>query len=95
LGCHRTGKLREAVIVDGRPGRYEGAITKSEATIAAGESASRRRMRAEFGRGYRRARFVFDTTEGTPKIIYRQSLSHLGWALGLETRQIWLATATP
>lgn len=48
-----------------------------------------------FGRGYRRARFVFDTTEGTPKIIYRQSLSHLGWALGLETRQVWLATATP
>lgn len=49
----------------------------------------------KFGRGYRRARFVFDTTEGTPKIIYRQSLSHLGWALGLETRQVWLATATP
>jgi type II secretory pathway component PulK len=49
----------------------------------------------KFGRGYRRARFVFDTTEGTPKIVYRQSLSHLGWALGLETRQVWLATATP
>jgi type II secretory pathway component PulK len=49
----------------------------------------------KFGRGYRRARFVFDTTEGTPKITYRQSLSHLGWALGLETRQVWLATATP
>lgn len=49
----------------------------------------------KFGRGYRRARFVFDTTEGTPKIVYRQSLSGLGWALGKETRQTWLATATP
>ncbi len=49
----------------------------------------------KFGRGYRRTRFVFDTTEGTPKIIYRQHLSHLGWALGKQTRDTWLATATP
>jgi type II secretory pathway component PulK len=49
----------------------------------------------KFGRGYRRTRFVFDTTEGTPKIIYRQQLSHLGWALGKQTRDTWLATATP
>lgn len=49
----------------------------------------------KFGRGYRRTRFVFDTTEGMPKIVYRQSLNHLGWALGKETRQVWLATATP
>jgi hypothetical protein len=49
----------------------------------------------KFGRGYRRARFIFDTTEGTPKIVFRQSLNHLGWALGKETRQVWLATATP
>ncbi len=49
----------------------------------------------KFGRGYQRARFVFDTTEGSPKMIYRQNLSHLGWALGLETRQNWLAQATP
>jgi len=48
-----------------------------------------------FGRGYRRTKFVYDLTEGTPKIIYRQSLSHLGWALGTETRQNWLAKATP
>jgi len=48
-----------------------------------------------FGRGYRRSRFVYDLTEGTPKIIYRQGLSNLGWALGLETRQNWLAKATP
>jgi len=49
----------------------------------------------KFGRGYRRARFVFDTTEGTPKIIYRQNLGNLGWALGRDARQTWLATATP
>jgi DNA uptake protein ComE-like DNA-binding protein len=48
-----------------------------------------------FGRGYRRTKFVYDLTEGTPKIIYRQNLSHLGWALGTETRQNWLAKATP
>lgn len=48
-----------------------------------------------YGRGYRRTRFVFDVTEGAPKIIYRQNLSHLGWALGLETRENWLATAIP
>ena len=49
----------------------------------------------KFGRGYRRTKFIFDVTEGTPKIVYRQNLSGLGWALGKETRQTWLATATP
>lgn len=48
-----------------------------------------------FGRGYRRTRYVFDLTEGTPKIVYRRDLSNLGWALGAETRQNWLAKATP
>lgn len=48
-----------------------------------------------FGRGYRRTKFVYDLTEGTPKIIYRQGLGNLGWALGSETRQNWLARATP
>jgi type II secretory pathway component PulK len=43
-----------------------------------------------YGRGYRRVRFVFDTADGTPKIIYRQDLTHLGWALGKEARQTWL-----
>src|SRR5436309_13598198 len=41
-------------------------------------------------RGYHRTRFVFDTSEGTPKIIYRQDLTHLGWALGTEIRQNFL-----
>ena len=44
-------------------------------------------------RGYRRARFVFDTSDGTPKVVYRQDLTHLGWALGKETREQWLTVA--
>jgi DNA uptake protein ComE-like DNA-binding protein len=40
------------------------------------------------GRGYRRVRFVFDTSETTPKIIFRQDLSLMGWALGWSTRQL-------
>jgi len=39
-----------------------------------------------YGRGYRRVRFVFDTSSGTPKVIYRQDLTGLGWALGKEVR---------
>lgn len=42
------------------------------------------------GRGYRRVRFVFDTSDGTPKIVYRQDLTHLGWALGKDVRQTWV-----
>jgi len=41
------------------------------------------------GRGYRRVRFVFDTSTGTPQLVYRQDLTHLGWALGTEARQKW------
>lgn len=37
-------------------------------------------------RGYRRVRFVFDTSSGVPQIVYRQDLSHLGWALGRDLR---------
>jgi DNA uptake protein ComE-like DNA-binding protein len=45
------------------------------------------------GRGYRRVRLVFDTVDGTPKIIYRQDLTHLGWALGKDVRQNWVFAA--
>jgi type II secretory pathway component PulK len=48
-----------------------------------------------YGRGYRRAKFVFDVSDGTPKILYRQDLSRLGWALGDKTRQTLLAQNTP
>jgi type II secretory pathway component PulK len=43
-----------------------------------------------YGRGYRRVKFIIDTSSGTPQIIYRQDLSHLGWALGKAARQNWL-----
>jgi type II secretory pathway component PulK len=51
-----------------------------------------------FGRGYKRVRAVFDTSEtnsdGTPKILYRQDLTHLGWALGKDTRNNLIAANT-
>lgn len=47
-----------------------------------------------FGRGYRRVKFVFDMSDGTPKIIYRQDLSRLGWALGEKVRQNLIAKDT-
>jgi hypothetical protein len=47
-----------------------------------------------YGRGYRRVRFVFDMSEGTPVILYRQDLSRLGWALGEQARQNLLAADT-
>jgi type II secretory pathway component PulK len=46
------------------------------------------------GRGYRRVRFVFDTAEGTPKIVFRRDLSHLGWALGKDVRQTWVTESS-
>jgi type II secretory pathway component PulK len=39
------------------------------------------------GRGFRRAKLVFDTSEGTPRIRYRQDLTALGWALGPRVRE--------
>lgn len=48
-----------------------------------------------YGRGYRRTRFVIDTSSGTPQVIYRQDLGHLGWALGKEARQTWLVSRKP
>jgi DNA uptake protein ComE-like DNA-binding protein len=47
-----------------------------------------------FGRGYRRVKFIFDITDGTPKILYRQDLSRLGWALGEKARETLLAQNT-
>ena len=48
-----------------------------------------------YGRGYRRVRFVFDMSNGSPIIIYRQDLGRLGWALGDKARQNLLAKDTP
>jgi hypothetical protein len=43
-----------------------------------------------YGRGYRRVKYIFDTSQGTPRILYRQDLSHFGWALGKNARQALL-----
>ncbi len=48
-----------------------------------------------FGRGYRRVKFIFDVSDGVPKILYRQDLSRLGWALGGKTRETLVAKDTP
>ena len=42
-------------------------------------------------RGYQRVKFVFDTSEGAPIVLRRQDLTHLGWALGKDTRAELLA----
>lgn len=39
------------------------------------------------GRGFRRTRVVIDMSTGTPRVIYRQNLAPLGWALGSDVRQ--------
>lgn len=39
------------------------------------------------GRGYARARTVFDLSNGTPRIVYHQDLTAFGWALGPTARQ--------
>lgn len=44
------------------------------------------------GRGYRRTRFIIDTTTGTPYVLYRQDLTRLGWALGKRVRDKLLAS---
>jgi len=43
-----------------------------------------------YGRGYRRTRFIFDLNSGNARIVYRQDLSRLGWALGNAVRSTWL-----
>ncbi|MDP3068898.1 MAG: helix-hairpin-helix domain-containing protein [Opitutaceae bacterium] len=39
------------------------------------------------GRGYCREKVVFDTSTGTPRIVYRQDLTAFGWALGSVVRR--------
>ena len=48
-----------------------------------------------YGRGYRRVKFIFDVSDGAPKVLYRQDLTHLGWALGEDVRRAVLAQNTP
>jgi type II secretory pathway component PulK len=44
------------------------------------------------GRGFQRVKFVFDSSEGAPRVVYRQDLTHLGWALGRDIRNDLLLT---
>jgi type II secretory pathway component PulK len=39
------------------------------------------------GRGYFREFVVFDTSQGVPRIVYRQDFTSYGWALGAQVRQ--------
>lgn len=48
----------------------------------------------QHSRGYRRMRFILDTMAGTPRILYRQDVSSLGWALGRQVQQNLLITQT-
>ena len=49
-----------------------------------------------YGRGYRRVKYIFDTSDGAPKVLYRQELTHMGWALGKQARDtLLLAKAIP
>ncbi len=40
-----------------------------------------------FGRGFRRQRFIFDTTSVSARIVHQDDLTQLGWALGRQTWQ--------
>jgi type II secretory pathway component PulK len=47
-----------------------------------------------YGRGYRRVKFIFDLSDGAPRVLYRQDLTGLGWALGEDVRRAVLAQNT-
>ena len=38
-------------------------------------------------RGFRRIRHVVDANDPAPRVVYRQDLTHLGWALGRDVRE--------
>jgi type II secretory pathway component PulK len=40
-----------------------------------------------FGRGYRRTRFICDTSGGAIRLLAQRELTSFGWALGRETRE--------
>ena len=46
------------------------------------------------GRGYRRVKFIFDVCDGAPRVLYRQDLTGLGWALGEDVRRAVIAQNT-
>jgi hypothetical protein len=80
-----------AWIVDALGQSYPDALTALEAgdylTTQSYQFTADIAALGPYGRGYRRVKYVFDTSDGTPRIVYRQDLTHLGWALGKEPRQ--------
>ena len=90
LIAYRRGHLDQL----GTPGWFTNALT-GDGLRAANDYLTNgsTRFRADIaalgqhGRGYRRQRFVFDLSSGTPRIAARQDLTPLGWALGREARQ--------
>ena len=70
-------------------------VVGSEAALQAGPYVTTRSYQfsidvaavGRHGRGYRRAKFIMDTSDETARIAYRQDLSHLGWALGRTARE--------
>ncbi len=38
------------------------------------------------GRGFTRLQYVIDAAGGTPTVLYRRDLTHLGWPLGMDVR---------
>jgi type II secretory pathway component PulK len=47
-----------------------------------------------FGRGYKRIKYVFDTSQGAPRIIARHDLTAVGWALGKYPAQLALTRSS-
>jgi len=47
------------------------------------------------GSGFRRVKLIFDTSDGTPRIVHRRDLSRLGWPLGEEIRSELALANTP
>ena len=45
-------------------------------------------------RGYKRQKVTIDLSSGNPQVIYRQDLTHLGWALGKNVREELLSKET-
>lgn len=70
-------------------------VIGSEAALQAGPYITTRSYQfsadiaavGRYGRGYKRVKYIFDTSDGTPRIAYRQDLTDLGWALGRIARE--------
>jgi hypothetical protein len=83
-----------AWVIDALGGNYASALTALQSgdyiTTQTYQFTADIAALGPHGRGYRRVKFIFDTSTGAPQIVYRQDLTHLGWALGTEARKKWL-----